>query len=113
MVSRETPMAKVIAEISRAGFGLAIVTDKQKKLLGVITDGDLRRWFPKTPGDWRGRTAADCMKTGPTTISRDEIATRALKLMESRKITALPVVDTRGRVEGLLHLHDLWRTQWI
>ncbi len=113
IVLQTTPMADVIAEISRTGFGLAIVADKQKRLAGVITDGDLRRWFPKSPGDWRGRTARDCMKPNPTTIARDEIATRALKLMEARKITALPVVDARGRIEGLLHLHDLWRTQWI
>ena len=73
----------------------------------------LQELLPDDLVDQRGRTAADCMKTGPTTIARDEIATRALKLMESRKITALPVVDARGRVEGLLHLHDLWRTQWI
>ncbi|MSO18884.1 MAG: KpsF/GutQ family sugar-phosphate isomerase [Acidobacteria bacterium] len=113
IVLQTTPMAKVIAEISRTGFGLALVADQQKRLAGVITDGDLRRWFPKSPGDWRGRTARDCMKANPTTIGRDEIATRALKLMESKKITALPVVDARGRIEGLLHLHDLWRTQWI
>lgn len=113
LVRRKTLMAEVIGEMSRAGFGLAMVVEQHKKLCGVITDGDLRRWFPKTPGDWRGRTAGDCMQIQPTTISRDEIATRALKLMESKKITVLPVVDARGRVEGLLHLHDLWRTQWI
>ena len=108
-VAPETPMKEVVEEMSRKGFGLATVVGGGK-LKGIITDGDLRRLL-QTNSDWREKTAGECMTRGPLTIGRRELATRALNLMEIQKITSLVVVDARGRLEGLLHLHDLWTTQ--
>ncbi|MBI4458438.1 MAG: KpsF/GutQ family sugar-phosphate isomerase [Acidobacteria bacterium] len=110
VVHPETPMATVVEEISRKGFGMAVVVSDGFHLAGVITDGDLRRWLQRG-SDFMQLTAAQCMTASAATISRRELATFALHLMESRKITSLPVVDAEGRLEGLLHLHDLWTTQ--
>ena len=55
--------------------------------------------------------AADCMTRQPSTIGRRELATKALNLMEEKKITSLPVVDAQGKLEGVVHIHDLWRTE--
>ena len=110
VVHLDTPMAKVVEEMSRKGFGMTVVVEEGQRLAGVITDGDLRRLL-QAGGGWMGQTAGQCVSRNPLTIGRRELATRALNLMESRKITSLPVVDTAGRLEGLLHLHDLWTTQ--
>ena len=105
-VRPDTPMAKVLEEMSLKGFGMANVIADGRRLIGVITDGDLRRWLQKTGNNWSLQTARDAMSRKPTTIRRRESAARAMKLMESQRITALPVVDDRGRLIGLLHLHD-------
>ena len=110
VVSPETLMTQVVDEISRKGFGMTSVVGPGEKLVGVITDGDLRRLLQANK-DWTDLTASACMTRCPLTLGRDELATRALNLMESAKITSLIVVDPEGRLEGLLHLHDLWRTQ--
>ena len=99
-------MAEVVAEMSRKGFGIANVTDIGRRLVGVITDGDLRRWLQIAGTDWASQRARDAMTSKPTTVRRRENAARAVKLMESQRITSLPVVDAQGRLEGLLHLHD-------
>jgi arabinose-5-phosphate isomerase len=109
VVAPETPMTEVVEEMSRKGFGLTTVVGGGK-LKGIITDGDLRRLL-QTKSDWMERTAGECMTRGPLTIGRRELATRALNLMETQKITSLVVVTAEGRLEGLLHLHDLWTTQ--
>jgi arabinose-5-phosphate isomerase len=91
---------------------MTCVTDATGKLLGVVTDGDLRRHL--TPGsDLLGAQAADVMTTRPITIRAAALAVEALRLMEERKITSVIVVSSRGIVEGVVHLHDLWRTQKI
>jgi arabinose-5-phosphate isomerase len=105
------PLPDVIYEISSKGLGHASVVDDGERLLGFISDGDLRRFFQKEGNRALSLTAADCMTPGPVTIDRQELATRALNLMEARKITALPVVDGAGRLEGVVHIHDLWTTQ--
>ncbi len=110
VVRLETPMAKVVEEMSRKGFGMTTVVEDGRKLAGIITDGDLRRLL-QTKGNWKELTAGECMSRTPMTIGRRELAARALNLMESCKITSLPVVDAEGQLEGLLHLHDLWTTQ--
>lgn len=110
VVRSDTLMAKVVEEMSRKGFGMTSVVADSQKLVGVITDGDLRRLL-QTKSNWMEMTAGDCMTRQPLTITRRELATKALNLMESRKITSLVVVDSEGRLEGLLHLHDLWTTQ--
>jgi arabinose-5-phosphate isomerase len=104
-------LPEVIYEISRQGLGLAAVVDDGGRLVGFISDGDLRRFFQREGNRALGLTAADCMTRAPVTIGPQELATRALNLMESRRITALPVVDSGGRLAGVVHLHDLWTTQ--
>ena len=105
------PIPEVIYEISRKGLGLATVVDDAGRLVGFISDGDLRRFFQREGNRALSLTASDCMTRQPVTIGSRELATRALNLMESRKITGLAVVDADGRLVGVVHLHDLWTTQ--
>lgn len=110
-VASDTPLTDVIYEMSKKGLGHTAVVAEGDRLLGIISDGDLRRCFQREGNRALSLTAADCMTRSPATIGRQELATRALNLMEARKITALPVVDAEGRLEGVVHLHDLWTTQ--
>jgi arabinose-5-phosphate isomerase len=110
MVSPATPMRDVIYEMSRKGLGMTCVVDEQDRLLGIITDGDLRRHMMASP-DILASTAELLMTRQPVTIERSLLAVQALSVLEERKITALVVVAEDRRVEGVLHLHDLWRTQ--
>jgi arabinose-5-phosphate isomerase len=102
-------MREAIAEMSVKRLGMTSVVFPDGRLAGIITDGDLRRHIGG-PG-LLDRPASAIMTTGPVTIGRDRLAVEALKLLEDRKITSLVVVDGEGRAEGVLHLHDLWRTQ--
>jgi arabinose-5-phosphate isomerase len=110
-VAPETAMTEVIYEMSRKGMGLTAVVTEGNFLAGIISDGDLRRFFQREGNRALGLSAADCMTRTPVTIPRKELATRALNLMESRKITSLLVVDSEGKLEGVVHIHDLWTTQ--
>jgi len=107
MVSVETSMHDVIYEMSKKGFGIAAVVNAHGALEGVVSDGDLRRLLQKDEQILR-KTAADCMKRNPVTIDGSELASAALQIMEQRKITSLFITDGDGRVEGIIHLHDLW-----
>ena len=100
----------VIATIGAGGFGMACVVDDDGRVAGIITDGDLRRHLTGTPG-LAGRKARDLMTDNPVTIGPATLAVEALNRMESRRITALIVVDDDGRPLGVVHLHDLWRTE--
>jgi arabinose-5-phosphate isomerase len=112
IVGRDAPMKDVIYEMSRKGVGITAVVDSQQKLLGAISDGDLRRHLEKDEALLK-RTANECMTLNPKTIDAEEIATRALAMMEEKKITSLFVVDQNQKVTGIIHLHDLWRTEMI
>jgi arabinose-5-phosphate isomerase len=109
-VERATPMPEVIYEMSRKGLGLATVQDGAK-LVGVISDGDLRRLLEREGPGALGKTAGEAMNATPKTIAPEELAVRALSVMEGKKITALVVVDAEHTVKGVLHLHDLWGTE--
>ena len=108
-----TRMPDVIYEMSRKGLGLAAVTDTNGKLLGIITDGDLRRVMQKRQENVLALTAADCMTKNPITLARTELAASALRLMEEKKITSLLITDPEGKLEGVLHIHDLWTLQLL
>jgi arabinose-5-phosphate isomerase len=108
-VTLDTGMRDVIYEMSRKGLGMACVLEDDGRLAGIITDGDLRRHMG-TMSDIMERTARDVMTTRPVTISGTLLAVEALKILEERKISSLIVVDD-DRVAGVLHLHDLWRTE--
>ena len=112
VVSAATAMTDVIYEMSRKKLGLTTVQDAGK-LLGVISDGDLRRLLEREGGAALGITAGEAMNPKPRTIAAQELAARALAELEERKITSLVVVDGEGRVEGVLHLHDLWGMELI
>jgi len=107
-VRPNTKMPEVIYEMSRKGLGLAAVTDANGKLLGIITDGDLRRVMQKRQENVLALTAADCMTKNPVTLARTELAASALRLMEEKKITSLLITDPTGKLQGVLHIHDLW-----
>ena len=111
-VNATTPMTDVIYEMSRKKLGLTTV-QADGKLLGVISDGDLRRLLEHEGGAALGKTAGEAMNPHPRTIAAPELAARALSELEERKITSLVVVDARGQVEGVLHLHDLWGMELI
>lgn len=106
-VAADTPMKDVIYEMSRKGLGVATVLDDDGRLLGVITDGDLRRLMERdaTPLD---HIAEQVMHPRGVCIGADELASAALRLLEERRITSLMVCGADGRLEGVLHLHDLW-----
>jgi len=111
---RVPPAAKmpdVIYEMSRKGLGLAAVTEPDGTLLGIITDGDLRRVMQKRKENVLELTARDCMTKNPVTLPRTELAAVALRIMEEKKITSVLVVDAAGRLEGIVHIHDLWTLQ--
>jgi arabinose-5-phosphate isomerase len=107
-VRQNSPIPDVIYEMSRKGLGMTAVIDEAGRLVGVVTDGDLRRLMEKRRAGALDLTAADCMTRHPVTISRDEFAAAALRLMEEKKITSVVVADGDRRVEGVVHLHDLW-----
>lgn len=103
----------ILAAITRGGYGAANVIDEAGKLLGIITDGDLRRAMQNTaPNDWHSVTALEVMTPNPTTATPDMMAFDALRLMEDRprQISVLPVVDANGACVGLLRLHDIVRS---
>jgi len=111
-VTPQTKMPDVIYEMSRKKLGVTAVVDGEK-LVGIISDGDLRRLLEKRGKDVLDLTAAECMTKSPRTIAAGEFAATALALMEEKKITSLMVVDGEGRLEGIVHLHDLWSTELV
>ena len=84
-----------------------------EQLVGIISDGDLRRLLEKRGKDVMDLTAAEAMTRSPKTIAEDEFAATAIAMMEEKKITSLMVVDQSGVLEGIVHLHDLWTTQLV
>jgi arabinose-5-phosphate isomerase len=112
IVTPSTPMPDVIHEMSDKRLGMTCVVDEHGRLTGIFTDGDLRRLM-QTSADVLALRAEDVMKRHPRTIRRDMLAVEALKIMETHKITSVVVADESGSVEGVVHLHDLWRTQMI
>jgi arabinose-5-phosphate isomerase len=112
-VSPATPLKGVLFEMTKKRLGMTTVTDDQGTLMGVISDGDLRRLMERFGASVLDLPAEQGMTRTPHTIAAREIATSALSLMETNKITALVVVDQSRHVEGVIHLHDLWKTQMV
>jgi arabinose-5-phosphate isomerase len=111
-VTPQTPMTDVIYEMSRKKLGMTVV-EQDGQLAGIISDGDLRRLLETDGPDGLRKSAGDVMNSAPKTIGAAELAVRGLHTMEEKKITSLVVIDADGRVEGVLHLHDLWGTELI
>jgi arabinose-5-phosphate isomerase len=112
VVQLHSAMRDVIYEMSRKGLGMTAVVEKDGSLAGIITDGDLRRKMGTTP-NIQDLTARDVMTVNPVAISQSTMAVEALAMMEQRKITSIVVIDSDRRVEGVVHLHDLWRTEMV
>ena len=111
IVQAGTVMRDVIYEMSSKGLGMTCVVDAGRALLGIITDGDLRRHMDRAAGILE-LTAGDVMTRGPVTIPPQTLAAEALNIMEQRKITSIVVVNAgTSTVAGVVHLHDLWRTE--
>jgi arabinose-5-phosphate isomerase len=111
-VVRETAtMKEAIEEMSAKRFGMTTVVDEAGRLVGVITDGDLRRQ-QLAHGALLDRRAGDCMTTDPKRIGADELAARALALMEG-VITSLVITDEAGRPAGVVHIHDILRAKIV
>jgi arabinose-5-phosphate isomerase len=110
IVRTSTPMHDVIHEMSSKRLGMTCVVDDDGRLAGVFTDGDLRRQMMKT-ADVLGLTAGEVMTANPITIGPRQLAVEALKTMETHKVTSVVVLDANQTVLGVVHLHDLWRTQ--
>jgi arabinose-5-phosphate isomerase len=111
-VTPTTTMPDVIYEMSRKKLGVTAVVEDEK-LVGIISDGDLRRLLEKRGKDVLDLTASEAMTKNPRTIAPEEFAATALALMEEKKITSLMVVDGSGKLQGIVHLHDLWSTELV
>jgi arabinose-5-phosphate isomerase len=107
IVRIDTSMPDVIYEMSRKGLGMSCVVDDARHLVGIITDGDLRRHMTNGT-NILSRKAAEVMSRRPITTSPETLASDALQVLEQRKITSIVVVDAANVVQGVVHLHDLW-----
>jgi len=111
-VRPDTRMSEVIYEMSRKKLGVTTVVEGDR-LVGIISDGDLRRLLEQRGKDVLDLTAGECMSREPKTIASREFAATALAIMEQKKITSLVVVDGDMKLKGIVHLHDLWGTQMM
>lgn len=110
-VKPETPMSDVIEEMTQKKLGMTCVVNEDGTLAGIITDGDLRRMVGKYRENLLQKVARECMTANPVTIDKSDLATEALNIMEKRKITSLVIKNKDGTIDGIIHLHDLWRTE--
>ncbi len=113
VVQSTTRMHDVMYEMSRKALGMTCVVDDTGRIAGIITDGDLRRQMISKGPAFLDQVAADVMTRNPVTLTIDTLAAEALHVLEQRKITSIVVVDDRQQVQGVVHLHDLWRTEMI
>jgi len=111
-VGADATLADALLEITRTGMGMTAIVDRRQKLLGVFTDGDLRRSLQRKANPASTRIRA-VMTTRPRAVRPDELAVTALEAMESRKTIQLPVVDAAGRLVGALNIHDLFRAKIV
>lgn len=109
LVPPDMPMIKVTVEISSKRLGVTIVADANKRVLGIITDGDLRRGIEKWGKAFFDMKAEEVMTKNPKTISEKDLAVKALAVMEKHSITSLVVPDSEGKAIGIIHLHDILR----
>jgi arabinose-5-phosphate isomerase len=111
-VAPSTRIPDVIYEMSRKKLGVTAVIEGER-LVGIISDGDLRRVLEKRGKDAMDLTAGEAMTRSPKTITADQFAASAIAIMEEKRITSLMVVDKAGRLKGIVHLHDLWGTEMM
>ncbi|MCJ7679296.1 MAG: KpsF/GutQ family sugar-phosphate isomerase [Candidatus Aminicenantes bacterium] len=110
-IQEDAEISSILQEMTEKKLGMTCVFNQKKELLGVITDGDLRRLLQKHGTRLFSKKAGECMTPNPLTIKSGDLATRALKKMEDNRVTSLIVKNDEGGIEGIVHLHDLWRTE--
>jgi arabinose-5-phosphate isomerase len=113
VVNQRDSLTTALVEMTRTGLGMTAVTDDQGHLLGVFTDGDLRRAVDDNDIDLRGTRVGTVMTSHPKTITADKLAVEAAQVMEAFKIHALLVVDDENHVVGALNIHDLLRARVV
>jgi arabinose-5-phosphate isomerase len=107
LIGSSTPVMEALMEISSKRLGIAIVAGVDRKLLGVVTDGDVRRGVQKWGKDFFDMKAEAVMSWNPRSIAEDELAAKALSVMETYSITSLVVAGPDGKAVGIIHLHDI------
>jgi arabinose-5-phosphate isomerase len=112
-VAPDASLTQALVEMTRKHLGMTAVIDADRRLLGVFTDGDLRRALDDDDVDLRGASVAEVMTRGPKTIGADKLAIEAAQLMEKHQIHALLVVDEQQKVVGALNIHDLLRARVV
>lgn len=112
LVDATASLAAALLEMTRAGMGMVIIADDQRRAAGIFTDGDLRRAIERS-GDLRTARIADVMTRNPHAIGPDRLAVEAVELMERYKTFVLPVADEAGVLVGALNMHDLFRAKVI
>ena len=111
-VKLESSVQETILEMTSKRLGTTLILDSAGKLAGIFTDGDLRRLVEKND-NFMGKTAGEIMVASPKTVSKDELADKALNMLESFQITALPVVDSDNYPIGILHIHDILKRKIV
>ncbi|MBI5195570.1 MAG: KpsF/GutQ family sugar-phosphate isomerase [Nitrospirae bacterium] len=107
VVSPDAPMANAVLAISSGRLGVTIVAENNGRILGIVTDGDLRRGIEKWGKAFFDMKAGEVMTKNPKSIGENELAAKALSIMENLSITSLVVPDENGRAKGIIHLHDI------
>ena len=109
-IAPHASIAEAVREISRGGIGMAVVVTPERKILGIFTDGDLRRAVVKS-ADLKNLTVGDIMTSQPRTISQEKLTAEAVEMMEKHKINQIPVADETGHLIGALNMHDLFKAK--
>lgn len=109
MISADSPMTRAVVEISSKRLGMTLVSGEGGAMVGIITDGDVRRGIERWGKGLFDLTAGEMMTENPKTISGEELAVKALAVMEQRAITSIVVTGREGQAEGVIHLHDILR----
>jgi len=107
LIPEGTPMMKALVEISSKRLGIGVITDSAGRVRGVLTDGDLRRGIEKWGKDFFDLKAEEAMSPNPKSVPAEELAAKALSIMEAHSITALVVPDADGRPVGIIHIHEI------
>ncbi|AWV06559.1 KpsF/GutQ family sugar-phosphate isomerase [Marilutibacter maris] len=112
-IGADATVSQALVEITRKRLGMTAIVDGDGRLLGLYTDGDLRRSLDDAAVDLRATRIGDVMTRAPKTIGADALAVEAARMMETHKISGLLVVDTDNRVVGALNIHDLLRARVV
>jgi arabinose-5-phosphate isomerase len=112
LVAHSASLSDALLEMTRGGMGITAILDDEKRVIGIFTDGDLRRALPKIK-DFHATCIAQIMTPAPRTIEADQLAVEAVQIMEQYKVNHLLVVDAEQRLRGALNMHDLFRAKVI